>query len=226
MEAAARIASCLTAAPASVVLFATGTTPMRTYEVLAGEYRGGTFDTGELTAVQLDEYVGLPPDDRRSLLGWMRHAVLDPLAIPDDRVILLSGNEADLVAACATYDTAVAHAGGLDLAILGLGPNGHVGFNEPPAGPDAPTRVVRLTPESIASNAPYWGTAHDVPACAVTAGMSTLLAARSILLLVSGAAKRTILHRVLHGPVSPEVPASYLRVARDVTVIADADALS
>lgn len=109
--------------------------------------------------------------------------------------------------------------------MLGLGPNGHLGFNEPPSGPEAPTRVVDLSEKSVLSNARYWGGEESVPRRAMTAGMDLLLGARRTLLLVSGAGKREILRRVVGGPVSPEVPASFLRRMDAVTVLADGETL-
>ena len=114
---------------------------------------------------------------------------------------------------------------GVDLAVLGLGPNGHLGFNEPPSGRDAPTRVVELAPESIRSNARYWGSEDDVPRRAVTAGMSVLMAARTVILVVAGASKRAILREVLEGPVTERVPASFLQRHPRAVVLADRAAL-
>jgi glucosamine-6-phosphate deaminase len=125
---------------------------------------------------------------------------------------------------CAAYDEAVRQAGGIDLSILGLGQNGHLGYNEPPADQRSPTRAVTLTPESIRTGAAYWGSEENVPTRALTAGMTVLLAARATLLLVSGAHKREILHRTVTERPTPDVPASYLQRAAAVTVIADLEA--
>ncbi len=114
---------------------------------------------------------------------------------------------------CREYDAAVAAAGGFELAILGLGPNGHLGFNEPPIERDAPTRLVPLTPESIRSNARYWGDEDDVPREALTCGLASILAARQVLLVVSGPHKREILRRTLTAPPTADVPASWLQQA-------------
>ncbi len=208
------------------VVAATGRTPMGMYAELAARRRSGLVDTGGITAFQLDEYLGLGPDDRRSLLGWMRESFLDPLRVPDDRVVRLPV-DGDLEEACAAFDRALEARGGLDLAILGLGTNGHLGFNEPPSAPDAPTRAVDLSPATIRANARYWGDVVDVPARAVTMGMRQLLSARKIVVAVSGRAKRTILRRVLEGRVEPDVPASLLRLSgSNVIVIADRAAWS
>ncbi len=203
----------------------TGETPLGLYRNLADRKDRGEIDTSRLRVFQLDEYLGLALDDARSLYRWMREVFLEPLAIRDHQVTWLPGDAANLSEACQAYDRAVEQAGGYDLAILGLGPNGHLGFNEPPSGADAPTRVITLTPETVSSNARYWGGEDRVPRQALTAGMKQLLAARQILLLVSGPRKREILARTLQGPVTPEVPASFLQRAARVTVITDRDAM-
>ena len=215
------LAEVLARTPDAWVAVATGETPMGMYAELAARRRSGLLDTGRLTAVQLDEYLGLQDGDRRSFLGWMRRSFLDPLGIDGDRVIRLPLN-GDLGAACAAFDHSLAARGGLDLAILGLGANGHLGYNEPPADPAAPTREVGLSTATIDANARYWGDVAEVPARAVTIGMGPLLSARAIVLLVSGAGKRTIVHRALDGPVEADVPASFLQEASaEVTVVVD-----
>src|SRR5690242_9101899 len=156
--------------------------------------------------VQLDEYV-VPAGDQRSLIGWLRRDVAGPLGVPDGRVVRLDGGAIDTDAACRAYDAAVDAVGGIDVAVLGLGPNGHLGFNEPPSGRHAPTRRVSLSPASLASNARYWP-GLGVPREALTAGMSTILGAGFVLLVVRGESKRAILRTMLEGPVTADVPAS------------------
>lgn len=219
------VAAAIAANPAANLVVATGETPMGLYRELARRHRDGLLDTSSLRVFQLDAYLGLAPDDRRSLYRWMRESFLDPLGIPPERVVRLPGAAADPLAACRAYEDALRQAGGLDLSILGLGPNGHLGFNEPPADPRSPTRVVDLTEESLESNARYWGGRDQVPSRALTAGMGVLLAARQTLLVVAGERKRPILRRVLDGPPTPDVPASFLARAAGVTVIADRAAL-
>lgn len=191
------------------ILVATGNTPMPTYAELARRVAAGEADFSRVTAVQLDEYLGVTDDDPRSLWGWMQRSFVGPLGIT--RTVRLEHP--------AQFEAALDQLGGLDLAILGLGPNGHLGFNEPPSSPNAPTRTLELTPESLVSNAAYWGELA-VPTGAITAGMDVILASCTCLLLVGGAHKRNILHAAVEGPETPAVPASFLRRTA-LTVIAD-----
>jgi glucosamine-6-phosphate deaminase len=219
-----RVAERIAAVPEAWVAVATGETPMGLYAELAARHRSGLLDTSRFTPVQLDEYLGLEPDDRRTFFGWMRRSFLEPLGIADDRVVRLP-LEGDLAAACAAFDRTLDARGGLDLAILGIGTNGHLGFNEPPIDHDAPTREVALTPATLASNARYWGGVEDVPTRAVTTGMRQLLGARAIVMVVSGPTKREIVHRALEESVTPQVPASFLQeTGADVTVVVDREA--
>lgn len=208
--------------PTATVVAATGRSPMGVYAALAERRRAG-LDASRITVVQLDEYLGLAPDDRRSLSGWMRRSFLEPLGVPDDRVMYLPV-AGDLEAACPAFDEHVRERGGVDLAILGLGPNGHLGFNEPPSDRRAPTRVVGLARATVEANARYWGgDVADVPTQAVTLGMASLLDARTIVLLASGPEKHGIVRRALEGPVGPQVPASFLQET-EATVIVDSAA--
>ncbi|MDV6375458.1 6-phosphogluconolactonase [Deinococcus arenicola] len=207
--AADHIAAQIRAKPDLSILVATGNTPMPAYAELARRVAAGELDCSRVTAVQLDEYLGVSDDDPRSLWGWMVRSFVEPLGIA--RTVRLENP--------AQFEAALQQLGGLDLAILGLGPNGHLGFNEPPSPPDAPTRTLEITPESLVSNAAYWGELA-VPTGAITAGMDVILAACQTLLLVGGAHKRDILHAAVEGPETPEVPASFLR-RTTLTVIAD-----
>jgi glucosamine-6-phosphate deaminase len=217
------IAGAIREEPRAALLLATGNSPMATYAELAAMHGRGDLDSSGVRPFQLDEYLDLGPGDPRSLAGWMRRSFTAPLEIADARVTWLEAT-GDLTASCARYVHAVREAGGYDLAVLGLGPNGHLGFNEPPSPADAPTRVVELTPESLISNAAYWG--DDVPRRAITTGMDLIMQARRVLVIVSGAHKKEILARTLEGEPSPDCPASLLRLRDDVTVVADRAALA
>lgn len=222
--AAAAIAGTLAAKPDAAIVLATGNTPMGAYRELAAMRARGEVDASRLRAFQLDAYIGVGPEDPRSLFGWLDRAFLQPMETPAGSVVRLRGDAPDPEAACRAFDDAVAEAGGFDLAVLGLGPNGHVGFNEPPSPAASSARIVDLTEASIVSNARYWGARDLVPGRALTAGMASLIASRHVLLLVTGAHKRDILRRTLTGPITPDVPASQLRMAARLTVLADRDA--
>ena len=226
LAGARRVAAKFRQDPRTAVVVATGNTPMGLYRALAKQYRQAAFDSSQLSVFQLDAYLGLSADDPRSLNRWTQTSFVEPLGIAERQVTKLPGDAPDPTEVCRSYDAAVARAGGFGLAVLGLGPNGHLGFNEPPSRGTDVTRVVDLTEASLESNARYWGEREQVPKRAITAGMSVILGAEEILLLVSGAHKREILHQTLHGPVSPDVPASYLQTAKNVTVLVDRAAWS
>jgi glucosamine-6-phosphate deaminase len=218
-SAADAVAEAVQARPDAVLLAATGNTPMGCYAELARR----RFDSSRLRVAQLDEYTGVPESDARSLYGWMRRSLCEPLGIGEERIIRLRP-DGDPVLACRSYDAAVAAAGGIDLAILGLGPNGHLGFNEPPTDAHAPTREVALTEASLESNSHYWGDA-PIPERARTAGMTLISGARRVLLLVSGAHKADILRRVMDAQPNRWLPASWLHLHPDALLIADRAAL-
>ncbi len=215
------VVAAVQAKPESVIVFPTGKTPTGLYKELIARYQQGEFDPSQLRIFLLDEYVGVGPADPRSLQGWLQRELFTPLAIRPAQVTPLPGDAADPDQACRGYAAAVQAAGGFDLAILGLGPNGHIGYNDPPAAADAPTRVLQLSQSSLDTCARDWGKDLPLLPLALTAGMDLLLAARQKLLLVSGEGKQTILRASLLGPVTPDVPASYLQQATGVTVIAD-----
>jgi glucosamine-6-phosphate deaminase len=219
VAAADSIAELIERSPRAAVVVATGRTPVPTYAKLADRSREG-LPTRDLRVFQLDEYVGVHPDDDRSLGGWMDRIFVEPMGIAATTAVRLDGIAEDLPAACAAYDDAVKRAGGFDLAILGLGPNGHLGFNEPPSDDRSATRVVELSPRSVTSNAEYWGR-ELVLTHALTAGLALLLAARTVVLLVTGEAKRDILRDTVAGPVTPAVPASFLQRHPDARLFAD-----
>ena len=218
-RAAAEISLEISRKPELSLLAATGNTPMGCYAELAARYTAGTLDTTKLRVVQLDEYLGVSDDDPRSLYRWLETSLTGPLEISQERLIRFSGDAEDAERDCREVATRITAWGGIDLSVLGLGPNGHLGFNEPPSAPDAPTRTVSLTPASLASNAPYWA-GLPVPHRAVTVGMDVILNSRRVLLLVSGEHKREILRRTLHETPLPDVPATWLQTA-NLTVIAD-----
>ena len=223
-ESAGLVADQLREKPDSLLVVPTGATPLGMFWALVAAARAGTIDFSRCRFAVLDEYAGIAPDDRRSLQAWLRRELLEAIGIDERRTIAFDLS-ADPASAAARVEAALAAAGGIDLAVLGLGPNGHLGFNEPGSPFDSATRLIALTPESIRSNAAYWGSEADVPREGLTLGLGTLQAARRLVLLVSGTRKRDILAQVLDGEIEPAVPATILRIHGDAVVISDRAAL-
>ncbi len=217
-----RLADAIAANPSLVLCLPTGSTPLPVYDRLPGVLRDRGISAAGVTIVGLDEFLGLPPGHRARCDTILRHRLLDRLDPPVGRFIAIDVDDPDPEAACAAFQAEVAEAGGIDLVVLGLGRNGHVGMNEPRSRIDSPTRVVELTP-STRDDAIGYG-ADPPPTHGVTLGMAPILAAREIWLLATGPEKREILQRVLQRPASADVPASLLLRHSGLAVIADADA--
>lgn len=215
------LATLIRRKPTLKAVLATGNTPMDMYSRLAALKNAGKIDAGQMTVFQLDAYLDVPDTDPRSLYGWMDRSFIQPMDIPATQVHRFRETSHDPHGDCVRYADTIRASGGFDLAVLGLGPNGHLGFNEPPSAADATTRVVTLTPESIISNAVYWGGIARVPKVSVTVGMDALLASSQIILIATGAHKHNILRRTVEGPVTPDVPSSFLQTAAKVTIITD-----
>jgi glucosamine-6-phosphate deaminase len=225
--AADLVAKIVAAKPDAVVSVPTGSTPLAMFDLLVERAARGTIDLSRIELFCLDEYVGVSADDPNSLTGWLQRALIDRAGIPPHHVHALPATASDIPAAARRYERELADLGGLDLAILGLGPNGHVAYNEPGSAADSRTRVVKLTPGSVTQAAAYWQSTVNIPDTAVTIGVGTLLEADQIVLLVSGDAKAEILRRTLEEPMSADVPASWLRKAgQRLHVIADEGAAS
>lgn len=213
--------------PAARLLVPTGNTPLGMYDELAARVARREVDFSRATVIQLDDYLGIADSDPRSLFGWMNRVFIEPCGVRNVIRLNLPGLPDGWQARqqCLKFDTEVTACGGIDLSVLGLGTNGHIGFNEPPVPADTATRIVTLSDETIASNAEYWGGADRVPRRAVTAGIRLLAQAKRTLLLVSGEKKRSALRQLRFSEVSNELPASHLHHVRGVTVIADAAAV-
>jgi glucosamine-6-phosphate deaminase len=227
-EAAAElVAATVRERPNAVLTVPTGSTPLGMYDVLAAMSSRGDVDFSRVELFCLDEYVGVTDYDPNSLTGWLRQAFIDRADVDPARVHALPATADDLEAAAAAFERELAKLGGFDLAVLGLGPNGHIAYNEPGSGLESRTRIVRLTPESMAQAAAYWQGTVPIPELAMTIGVGTLLEARRIVLIVAGEAKAEILRRTLEEPPSAEVPASWLRHAGPrLEIIADRAAAS
>ena len=209
------------AVPDAVLTFATGQSATAIYRALAERVERGELDFSRVRVFELDGYIGISLDDRRSLYAWLNRDVIVPLRIPERAITRLRGEASDLPSACREYDRALDDAGGYDLAILGLGPNGHVAFNEPPADPESDAHVLDVTEESVESAVRYWGSREEVPRRAITTGLKRLIAARRVLLVARGDAKRAALERALRSDGDPMTPASFLNRSADATFLTD-----
>jgi glucosamine-6-phosphate deaminase len=227
-EAAADIvATTVHDKPNAAISVPTGSTPLGMFENLAARVASGAIDFSNVEFFCLDEYIGVSRDDPGSLTRWLWDALLFRIGVSSEQVHALPSTANDLTAAATAYEAEIAARGGLDLAVLGLGPNGHIGYNEPGSKADSRTRVIKLTPESISQASSYWEGAVSIPDKAMTIGVGTLLESKRIALLVTGGAKAEILRRTLEEPMGADVPASWLRLAGPrLQVIADEEAAS
>jgi len=212
--------------PASVLGLATGGTPERTYELLVEKVNAGHLSFSQATTFNLDEYVGLLPDHPQSYHAYMRFRLFGETDFDAERTHLPKGTADELSDAGGQYEALIAEAGGIDLQLLGLGANGHIGFNEPGATEDSRTRVVDLTEETIAANARFFDSPEDVPRRALTMGIATILEAREIVLIATGESKAEAVERSVRGPVAPQMPASFLQQHPSVTFVLDEAAAS
>lgn len=211
--------------PDAVMALPTGSTPLGLFAEIVRRIQAGEVDFSRARFFCLDEYLGVDADDPNSLTGWLFREFFNPAGITPDQVQTVPSQANDAEAGAAAYEAALAEAGGLDLAVLGIGGNGHIAFNEPGSPVDSRTRVIDLTPESQDQAAAYWEGTFPAPAQAMTIGVATLLEARAIVLIATGDGKAGILREALRGPISPRVPASLLRTKPEkLTVFVDAAA--
>jgi glucosamine-6-phosphate deaminase len=219
---ARRIADALARNPALVLGLPTGRTPVALYHELASLYAQGRVDFSQATTFNLDEFVGIPPSHPGSYRGFMETHLFARVNINASRVNFLHGDAVDLDAECTRYERAIEEAGGIDLQILGIGTNGHIGFNEPAPELQARTHRVQLRPETRRSNAALFGGDVDaVPRAALSMGMATILQVRAVVLLATGRPKAACVERVLNGPLTTELPATFLQLHPDVSVVLD-----
>ena len=212
--------------PDCVLGLATGSTPVGTYAQLVEWYKKGDLDFSEVKTVNLDEYKGLDQSNDQSYFYFMAEHLFDKVNIDFQNVNIPNGMETDADKECARYEAKIKALGGVDLQLLGIGHNGHIGFNEPGAAFEKETHCVDLTESTIQANKRFFEKVEDVPTQAYTMGIKNIMQARKVLLIVSGEGKAEILDKVLYGPVTPQVPASILQLHNDLTVVADEAAMS
>jgi len=220
-RAAARVAACLAERPGAAVALPTGTTPIGLYNRLLAMAAQGETDLRQAHYFNLDEYVGVPPEDTHSFAAFLRRHFIDHAGLDPAHLRLLRGDAPDIAAEAAGHDAAVAALGGLDLAILGLGGNGHIAFNEPGADWNSGTHVVPLTEETRAANQAYFADGYAVPSHGLTMGIGMLRRAKTVLLMVSGAAKAEALGMLLAGRPDPAWPVTALCGHPGLFVVAD-----
>ena len=225
-KAAAVIAAQIIAKPDSVLGLATGSTPIGTYKNLVAAYNAGDLDFSQIKSANLDEYRGLTKDNDQSYYYFMNHNLFQHVNIDPANTNIPDGTNSDAAAELARYEKVIEDLGGVDLQLLGLGHDGHIGFNEPCDHFDQTTHCVDLTEMTIEANKRFFASIDDVPRQAYTMGCGTIMKAKKILILVSGADKADILYQVVNGPVTPQVPASILQFHPDVILIADEAAMS
>lgn len=223
---AANISAQVIMKPNCVLGLATGSTPIGTYDQLVEWYNKGDLDFSEVTTVNLDEYKGLPRTNDQSYYYFMHQHLFDRVNIDPERTNVPNGMEPDAEKECGRYEELIRSLGGVDLQLLGLGHNGHIGFNEPGEAFEKETHCVDLTESTIEANKRFFASADDVPKQAYTMGIKTIMQAKKILIVVNGENKADIVERAFFGPVTPEVPASILQLHNDVTLVGDEAALA
>ena len=213
--------------PDCVLGLATGGTPVGIYEKLVERYNEGDLDFSEVTSVNLDEYRGLPKEHPESYWSFMHRNLFDKVNIDPAKINLPDGTNPDAEDACAKYNQIIHAVGGIDLQLLGIGHDGHIGFNEPGEAFELETHCVDLTPATIEANKRFFDGNEDlVPKQAYTMGIRTIMQARKVLMVVNGAGKAEIVKKAFFGPVTPEVPASILQLHPDFILVGDEEALS
>lgn len=225
-KAANILAAQIVLKPNSVLGLATGSTPEGLYERLITLNKQGEIDFANITTFNLDEYIGLPPEHDQSYRYFMQTKLFDHVNVNLDNTHVPNGMETNEVLACQGYEDLIAQAGGIDLQLLGMGPNGHIGFNEPDDAFATDTHAAMLTESTIQANKRFFASEADVPRSAYTMGIRTIMRAKKIVMVVSGIGKAVIVKQAFFGPVTPHVPASILQLHPDVVLVADEEALS
>ena len=213
--------------PACVMGLATGSTPMPLYRELIAREKAGLIDFSRVRSANLDEYKGLAPDHPQSYRRFMQENLFDHISIKPENTIVPDGLAADIPAMCEAYERKIEDWGGVDIQLLGIGHDGHIGFNEPGEAFELETHCVDLTAETIEANKRFFdGNVDLVPKQAYTMGIKTIMQARKVLMVANGKGKAEIIKKAFFGPVTPEVPASILQMHPDFTLVGDEEALS
>lgn len=211
--------------PDAVLGLATGSSPIGAYEQLIEWYKKGDLDFSQIRTINLDEYKSLAPNNKQSYAYFMKTNLFDHVNISPNQTFIPNGLETDISYECKRYNEIIRSLGGIDLQLLGIGSNGHIGFNEPGESFEKETHCVSLTPETIEANSRFFDCIEEVPTKAYSTGIKNIMQSKHILLIASGSSKAIALRQSLFGPITPGVPCSILQLHNHVTVIADSDAL-
>ena len=214
----------LTRKPAGVIGLATGSTPLPLYRELIKREKEGKIDFSKVRSANLDEYKGLAPDHPQSYRKFMQDNLLDHISIEPENTIVPLGLAEDVQAMCEAYEAQIEQWGGVDLQLLGIGHDGHIGFNEPDAALVAGTHITDLTKRTIEANARFFESENDVPKQAITMGMATIMKARSIVCLITGKDKNDVVKQLLTDKIDPMCPATFLKMHNNVTILCDVEA--
>lgn len=223
--AAARIvAGQLYLKPNSVLGLATGSTPLLMYQKLVQVHEQIGLDFSEAISFNLDEYLGLEPENPQSYHYFMHENFFDKINIKPENIFIPNGKPDNLDKECKHYDKLIESKGGIDLQILGVGQNAHIGFNEPDIKFEATTHKVKLDEETIEANARFFSDRKDVPRYAISMGIKTIMLAKKVILLANGKNKAEAIYKAIYGGVRPDAPASILQLHQDVLIIVDKEA--
>lgn len=210
----------------AVIGLATGSSPVGMYKELIRIYQAGDIDFDEVVSFNLDEYIGLSPDNEQSYHYFMKENLFNHINIRPENIHIPSGIAVDMKVAAKSYDNMIEEAGGIDIQILGIGNNGHIGFNEPDVKFEARTHIVELEKETIEANSRFFDSVEEVPTQAISMGIKNIMQSRKIVLIASGEGKAKVVQQMIEGPITPELPASVLQLHPDVTIILDQEAAS
>ncbi len=224
--AADHFEAVLATKPACVIGLATGSTPLPLYRELIEREKAGRIDFSAVRSANLDEYRGLAPDHPQSYRRFMQENLFDHISIKPENTIVPDGLAADVQAMCEAYERKIEEWGGVDVQLLGIGHDGHIGFNEPEDHFPGMTHEVQLTEMTRDANKRFFDSIDEVPTAAYTMGIGTVMAAKKIVMVITGKDKAEILKKAFFGPVTPQVPASILQFHPDVTLICDEAAYS
>lgn len=225
-KAANIISSQIILNPSSVLGFATGDTPLGTYKELIITYNEGIIDFSEIKTFNLDEYYHLPKENPQSYNYYMSENFFKYVNVKPENIHIPNGMCDDIEVECRNYENAIKQAGGISLQLLGIGRNGHIGFNEPDMKFEAVTHLVHLDEDTIKANSRFFDSIDEVPNRAISMGIKTIMQAKKIVLLASGTGKSDAIYKTVKGPITPAVPASVLQLHPDVTIILDKEAAS